>query len=750
MTTSSNSPLAVIAAGIAGNTFTGLDQFSYEIYRGKAYTGNPRKLDVPNCFKSAIEQVSRQVDIQTYPLTVIILNTRLMEYSAFINPEAEIALMEGKTLEEVTSRTRSILDAEDAGLVLVMDFVESSGTVSVLLLSTRQFADRNHLKPIAFLSAAHDFDRENVNLLIVNGNLPEFINNPVSRALFQSSAGTIHPEFALVDSTTGQFSILKLLACLIGKIIPGVTGWNKCDTEGTWSGSGFYVPGNSRSWFTPANQQDLCGSVVSITGPGKTSFINISTPGEGIPDQITMPSMEELCMFPFGGNSIEEIISQLDTFKNTNFSQVNLQQAARFQYRRWQKNTHFVYTACILGSSPDELLREIDYAVTGIPDAVDKSSDWRTPAGSTFSPDPLGNSGSIAFVYPGAFNSYPGVGQDLFRLFPSLFRRLSDISNNIGDLINERQLYPRRFDPILPADMEKLEKDLVADPLAMLISGTCLAAVYTFLLRETFNLHPASSLGYSLGEISMMFASGVWTKADDTASALRQSPLFHNRMAGRQDAVREYWRKTGNIPSTEDGRLWANFILMAPFEKVAEAIRGFDHVYVTHINTPRQVVIGGHPDECRQLISSIKCSSLEAPFNYALHCEAVESEYEALRELHTWDIQNEPGMVLYSAATNAPMPMEQDAIARQIAHGLCHRLDFPGLVETAYSDGARIFIELGAGSNCTRWVDESLAGKPHTAFSINRKGVDDHSAILQLLSRLVTHGVPVNLSPVFG
>lgn len=274
--------------------------------------------------------------------------------------------------------------------------------------------------------------------------------------------------------------------------------------------------------------------------------------------------------------------------------------------------------------------------------------------------------------------------------------------------------------------------------------------MYTFLLREAFDIHPASSLGYSLGEISMMFASGVWTKADETADALRNSPLFHSRLAGQQDAVREYWKKSP-VPQAESaGRLWANYILMSSYEKVNTVIQQFAHVYVTHINTPRQVVIGGHPDECREVITQLKCSSLEAPFDYALHCKAMESEYDALRELHSWPVQNLPGMTLFSAATNAPMPIDRDSIAHQIAYGLCHPLDFPRLVDTAYTQGARIFIELGAGSNCTRWVDESLAGRPHTAFSINRKGVDDHSAILQLLARLLSHNVPVNLSPVFG
>ena len=38
-------------------------------------------------------------------------------------------------------------------------------------------------------------------------------------------------------------------------------------------------------------------------------------------------------------------------------------------------------------------------------------------------------------------------------------------------------------------------------------------------------------------------------------------------------------------------------------------------------------------------------------------------------------------------------------------------------------------------------LDESLKDKPHAAFSINRKGLDDHSSVLQLLSKLISHHV---------
>ena len=143
---------------------------------------------------------------------------------------------------------------------------------------------------------------------------------------------------------------------------------------------------------------------------------------------------------------------------------------------------------------------------------------------------------------------------------------------NVGSLINEKMLYPRSISALSAADLDDAEKKLAADPLAMLISGTSLAAVFTFLLREIFDIHPASAFGYSLGEISMMFASGVWTEADETSAALRTSPLFHTRLAGPQNAVRESW----NLPAVdraEEGQpIWENYVLMASPDETADRL----------------------------------------------------------------------------------------------------------------------------------------------------------------------------------
>jgi len=162
------------------------------------------------------------------------------------------------------------------------------------------------------------------------------------------------------------------------------------------------------------------------------------------------------------------------------------------------------------------------------------------------------------------------------------------------------------------------------------------------------------------------------------------------------------------------------------------------------------VVIGGDPVECRQVIDALKCSSLKAPFSYALHCDPMKSAYEGFRRLNLQPIQRWPDMRLYAANDYGEFHPEPQEIAHKVSHSLCVPLDFPRLVKLAYDDGARIFIEVGAGGNCSKWIDDTLRGQPSMAMSINRKGIDDAVALIRSLARLASHRTAVDLSPLYN
>ena len=374
---------------------------------------------------------------------------------------------------------------------------------------------------------------------------------------------------------------------------------------------------------------------------------------------------------------------------------------------------------------------------------MEKRGDWQTPFGSFFTAQPLGRTGKVAFVYPGAFNSYLGLGKDLLYLFPRLHSLVLRATHQIGGVLREQALYPRLGHRPDQRELERLEAFLMEDAVAMLSSGTSLSVLYTLLLKEILGVAPAASFGYSLGENSMMFASGIWTNGDEVSKALADSDLFRSRIAGPQEAIREYW----GLPKEASGDdLWRNYVLMTS----PEAVRGEPDVYLTHINTPNQLVIGGRCSACLRLIERLRCNALEAPFRYALHCDPMRSERERLAALHDWPVMSEPLERIYTADGYVPLKIERAAIARSLAGMLVSPLDFVRLTNTVYQDGARIFIELGAGSNCSKWIGGTLKGQPHAALSLNRKGVSDYSALLGAVARLVGHRVPLRLEQVYG
>ena len=86
-------------------------------------------------------------------------------------------------------------------------------------------------------------------------------------------------------------------------------------------------------------------------------------------------------------------------------------------------------------------------------------------------------------------------------------------------------------------------------------------------------------------------------------------------------------------------------------------------------------------------------------------------------------VHNRPDVVLYSAADYAPIPLDSKVIAHSLSRAACKTLDFPRLVNRVYEDGARIFVELGPRSTCTRWISDTLGSREHLSVSINQLGM---------------------------
>jgi acyl transferase domain-containing protein len=113
-------------------------------------------------------------------------------------------------------------------------------------------------------------------------------------------------------------------------------------------------------------------------------------------------------------------------------------------------------------------------------------------------------------------------------------------------------------------------------------------------------------------------------------------------------------------------------------------------------------------------------------FESVLHSSIVQSQYDDLVQLHQIPVHPVTDIRFYSGVSHTPMPLEQNAIAHNSAQICCQVVDFPALVQRVYADGVRLFIELGAGNSCSRWIQRDFSKlSPMRRLSINLKKIDD-------------------------
>ena len=82
--------------------------------------------------------------------------------------------------------------------------------------------------------------------------------------------------------------------------------------------------------------------------------------------------------------------------------------------------------------------------------------------------------------------------------------------------------------------------------------------------------------------------------------------------------------------------------------------------------------------------------------------------------------------------------------------GTAEYIDVPNLIEAAYRDGVRVFIEVGPGNSFVRSIDSILAGRPHIARVAHVSKQDAVSQILRLVGHLAAERLPVDLAALYG
>ena len=108
-------------------------------------------------------------------------------------------------------------------------------------------------------------------------------------------------------------------------------------------------------------------------------------------------------------------------------------------------------------------------------------------------------------------------------------------------------------------------------------------------------------------------------------------------------------------------------------------------------------------------------------------------------------------MTVFSGTWGRKYKPSSKFCADSITSGVLDTINIPMVIEAAYRDGVRVFLEVGPGNSCTRMIDLILGNRPHLARAVHAAKQDATSQVLRTLAHLAAEKrIPVNLTALYG
>jgi PfaB family protein len=562
-----------------------------------------------------------------------------------------------------------------------------------------------------------------------------------SRAPF--ALGSAKADVGHAGAAAGLASLVKAALCLRQEILPPLRGVRAPRREIAGVAERFLLPAEPRPWLRDRADGPRRAGVTALSVDGSAVHVVLeAAPGAATEEtELLQPTgARDEALFAVEADAapgIEEGLARLRGFARAAGGE-GIEALARRWFRSAPPSPGKALGAAVVARDREELLALCDTAIQSVREGggPGEGNGMAAPRGRGgdrvfYSADPLG--GGLAFVFPGSGNHFPGMGRDLGVAWPGVLR-----AQDARTLHLRGQLAPEAFWSAASRE------DIEGDHRALLFGQVALKTAVSDLLRS-LGARPAAVLGYSLGETAGLFALGAWTDRDGMYLRMRDSTLFTRDLAGPCHAARSAW---GLGP--DEAVDWVLGVVDRDPDEVRRALKGRRRAYLLVVNGPKECVVGGSRLEVEALVKDIGAAFHPVRGVTTVHCEVVREVEEAYRDLHRMETTPPAGVRFYSGARGGAYEPDRESAADAVTAQALDTLDFNRVVEAAYADGARFFLETGPGSSCTRMIARILAGRRFAARSVCVAGQPGVSTVLRGLGHLLAERVPVDLGALYG
>jgi len=571
------------------------------------------------------------------------------------------------------------------------------------------------------------------------------------------SLGAVKPSIGHTGATSGLASFVKTALCLYQHILPPLSNFSS-PLNSRFNNSPFHMPSQPQYWYRDKKDgpRRACVAAISSDGPCMHVILeesdndHISRGPHEIQSRIniehTSPiGLRQCGLFVIEGDNPNMLLENLtqfqDVFHDVLLRTGEMELAAAAWYAKHPLNPIKKCAVSMVIQHAHQLEARVESVVESV--SANRSRKFSGPDMICYCPTPLFKPNSLAFVFPGSGSHYLGMGRGIGTQWPNI---LNDMDNETPHL--KSQMLPEYYMPWRSSwepDWERQANEKIArDPLTMIFGQVSHGRLVSRLI-QSFGIHPDAVIGYSLGESVGLFSMNVWPNPGYMLDRMLSTELFRSNLYGPCTSLRKSW----NVPLDKQIH-WVVGVVNRPAERVQNAVDHFPYTRLLIVNSPEECVIGGHKDQIEEVVRTLGCDIFFLDGVVTVHCDAVIPVAGEYKDLHLFPTKPVENIKFYSCAWAKQYEPSSMLSAQSILDQAVEGFNFTKVIEQAYAEGIRIFMEMGPFNSCSRMIGNILGNRPHLAISACNRGEEDILSVIKFLGSLIAERVPVNLDLLYG
>ncbi len=291
-----------------------------------------------------------------------------------------------------------------------------------------------------------------------------------------------------------------------------------------------------------------------------------------------------------------------------------------------------------------------------------------------------GGSPPLAFMFPGQGSHYAGMGHELYNTYP-VIKEWMDRAAEVAEFDLLRLVF---FDK-----EEDLQKTRWQQPALFTMEYSMVQYLWALGIR------PTALAGHSLGELTALCLAGVYSFEDGFRLV--------NKRAVCMDKACDINVDPGVMMAVD-----------APMDVIEEKLAFLDHVYITNINSPNQLVLGGDTEAVKDLGEELKKLGYRRTLlrvSMAFHSPIMRCIHDELEEFVDGLEFHAPQIPVISNTTMGPFPSDPAEIKKIVMAHLESPVHWMQNTHTLWNDyGVRLFVEVGPRDILSNLVSDCIEG----------------------------------------